>query len=130
MTIERNRIPVFTGIGILVSIFAMVILIGMMRGKVEPVDPSAARAAERAEALKQLQATNSVQLTQYAVLDAGKDVVRLPIDRAMQILVQEWQNPEAGREQLIARLKRVIPPAPAAPAEAAPRPPEQPSPFE
>jgi hypothetical protein len=37
-------------------------------------------------------------------------VVRLPVARAMELTVQEWQQPRAARSNLLFRLQRAAPP--------------------
>ena len=47
------------------------------------------RAQKRMERLKALHEENQKELTAYAWLDKGKDVARIPIDRAMDLTVAE-----------------------------------------
>jgi hypothetical protein len=58
----------------------------------------------------------------YEVLDKTKGFVRLPIDRAMELTVEEYKNPAAARTNLVARADKAGAPAP--------KPPEAPSKFE
>ena len=81
-----------------------------------------ARAAERAQKLKELRAEELTGLTEVGWIDQAKGTVRLPIDSAIQIELQEWQNPAEGRAKLIARVEK----ANAVPPKA----PEKPSQFE
>jgi hypothetical protein len=81
---------------------------------------------EQAEARRKNLAASQAEATQalknYAWQDQGKGLVRLPIDRAMELSLQEWQNPQAARSNLISRVEKATAPAPKAP--------EKPSEFE
>ena len=81
-----------------------------------------ARAAERAQKLKELRADEMTGLHEVGWIDQAKGTVRLPIDDAIQLELQEWQNPAQGRARLIARVEK----ANAVPPKA----PEKPSQFE
>ena len=91
------------------------------RVQADPID--GVRAQERSEALEQLTSSAQEQLENYAYLDEANGRVRMPIRRAMEIVVEEWQDPAAGRSNLVALWKRFNPPPPAPP-------PEEPSEFE
>ena len=43
----------------------------------------------------------------------GKGIVRLPVQRAVELTLQEWQNPGAARSNLISRVEKAtaLPPA-------------------
>jgi len=55
-------------------------------------------------------------------VNKDKGIVRLPIQRAVELTLQEWQNPAAARSNLISRVDK----ATAVPPKA----PEKPNPFE
>lgn len=80
------------------------------------------RAALRRKNLAELRAANTEALNHYDWIDQTRGIVRLPIDQAMKLTVQEWQNPAAGRSNLIARVGKATAPLPKAP--------EKPSQFE
>ncbi len=71
----------------------------------EPVDQT--RIAERRKALAELNAQAKDALENYAWIDKTKGLVRLPVARAMELTVNEWQNPAAGRSNLLWRLEMV-----------------------
>lgn len=57
--------------------------------------------------------TNEVgELNNAGWIDKDRGVVRLPIDTAMQMAAQAWQNPAAARADLIARAQKAAAPAP------------------
>ncbi|MEO7299825.1 MAG: hypothetical protein ABI042_14755 [Verrucomicrobiota bacterium] len=80
------------------------------------------RAEERRKNLINVRAETDQALKNYAWQDQGKGLVRLPIERAMEVSLQEWQNPKAARSNLITRVEKATAPAPKAP--------EKPSEFE
>lgn len=81
----------------------------------KPADLSAARAAERRNNLAVLKQSNAEVLHSYGWVDQTKGVVRLPVERAVELTLQEWQNPAEGRKKLIARLDKANVPAPKPP---------------
>jgi hypothetical protein len=93
-----------------------------MRHYTQPAPLGADRAQERIKNLTELRAADYEAANNYAWKDQSKGLVRLPVDRAMELTLQEWQNPAAARSDLIARMEKATAPAPKAP--------EQPSEFE
>jgi len=81
-----------------------------------PIDTS--RYEERRKNLAELQAQAAHELDHYAYLDEAKGRIRLPIQRAMELCVEEWRNPAAGRSNLLRRVRSAFPPVP--PAEVKP----------
>ena len=97
-------------------------LVWKMRQYTTPAPLGAARAAERATALKELRAAEADALNNVGWVDLAKGVVRLPIAEAMKLVERKWQNPAQARADLIARVEK----ATALPPKA----PEKPSAFE
>ncbi len=97
-------------------------LVWKMRQYTTPAPLGAARAAERATALKELRAAEADALNNVGWVDPAKGVVRLPIAEAMKLVERKWQNPAQARADLIARVEK----ATALP----PKTPEKPSAFE
>jgi hypothetical protein len=98
-------------------------LVVLMRFYTRPTSVDAKRSDERRKASLDLRQSSQEQMNSYGFVDAPKGQVRLPIERAMELVVQEWKNPEAGRSNLLARVKHFNPPPP-------PAAPPPPSPFE
>ena len=69
-----------------------------------------------------IQAEDARALNSYEVIDAGKGLVRLKIDRAVELTIEEYKNPAAARTNLIARAEKASAPPP--------KEPEVPSKFE
>jgi hypothetical protein len=100
-------------VGIVGSLLIVAALVQLMKQYTRPEPLGQDRTAERYKNLTQQRETDSVQLNQYGWEDAGKGIVRLPIQRAIEIAVQEWKNPAAARSNLIlqAEKKTALPPA-------------------
>lgn len=65
---------------------------------------------QRKRNLADLNARNAELLDNYAWIDQNKGIVRLPIDRAIELTIREWQNPAEARSNLIARADFAAPP--------------------
>jgi hypothetical protein len=109
-------------LAILGTLLIMAGLVWLMRHYTQPAPLGADRAQERIKNLREMRAANFEALNNYAWQDQAKGLVRLPVARAMEITLQEWQNPAAARSNLIARMEKATAPAPKAP--------EKPSEFE
>ena len=122
MTLDRINRGSAAAVGFLLvgGIFAA-LAIGL---KVSQVTPAidADRGAERAKALAEIRAAEEKSLDSAAVIDVQRNIVRLPIDTAMQVAAQKWQNPSAARADLNARAEKA--------AAELPKAPEKPSAFE
>jgi hypothetical protein len=88
----------------------------------QPEPLGSQRAAERAKARAELTAAESEALDHVGWVDQTKGIVRLPIAVAMNLALEESQNPAQARKDLIARVDK----ATAVPPKA----PEKPSQFE
>ena len=109
---------------VIVALFmAMFELMGWSRETLQPAPIDGIRAGERAKALADLRKSSEDKLENYKLLDETKGQVRVPIRRAMELVVQEWAEPATGRAHLIAEYDRLNPPPP-------PPAPEKPSEFE
>lgn len=120
---EPNKSAPWTYVvAILGSLLVVWILVAAMRSYLQPEPLGAARAAERQKFLADLQASEEQILRNYAWQDQEKGFVRVPIDRAMDWAIQEFQNPAAARAKMIERVEEAnyVPPPP----------PEEPSIFE
>jgi len=72
------------------------------------------RAEERAKALAEIRNAEASALGETGWIDPTKGIVRLKIDDAMKLMEQDWQNPAAGRSNLLARVEKANPPPPPA----------------
>ncbi len=95
-----NERPVWhIGLGFLVASFLFAILVLAVRQAVWVPAIDADRAAERAKDLAETRAAEAQALNHPGWIDPSHGVVRLPIDVAMQMAAQEWQNPAVGADQ-------------------------------
>lgn len=86
-------------------------LIWVMYHVAPPPPVDSAHWADRKRNLAELNAQNLDLLENYGWMDQNKGVVRLPIDRAIELTIKEWQNPAAARSNLITRADFAAPPA-------------------
>ncbi|HXR47971.1 MAG TPA: hypothetical protein VN784_11090 [Candidatus Limnocylindrales bacterium] len=113
-----NERPVWhVGLGFLAASFLFAILVLVVRHSVCVPAIDANRAAERAKDLADIRATEVQMLDNLGWINPQRGIVRLPIDVAMQIAAQEWQNPAVARTNLIAREEKATAPAPVVPAK-------------
>ena len=68
------------------------------------------RAADRAKALAEIRIAEETTLTTAAVIDSKHGTVRLPIDTALTLAAQKWQNPSAARADLNDRAEKSVAP--------------------
>ncbi len=85
-----------------------------------PVDVK--RIEERKKFRSEVQTASAEALNTYGWQDQTKGILRIPIDRALELTVQEWQDPVAARTNLVSRAEKLAEPPPKAP--------EKPSEFE
>jgi hypothetical protein len=69
------------------------------------------RAEERIKARRELEAAFTAELNNRAALDKARGIERIPIQQAMEMVVRDWENPAAGRSNLLGRLQRASTPA-------------------
>jgi hypothetical protein len=101
-------------VAVVAIFFLMSGAIWLMYHYIRPGPVEETRWAERAKNLAELNAKNIEALENLGWVSQERGVVRLPITRAMELTVKEWQNPAAGRAGLIARMEKALPPMPAA----------------
>ena len=117
---EKVRITAYAA-GLLGAFLIMALLVAAMRHYTRPAPVGGNRAEERYKNLQELRAANAKILEGYDWQDQAKGAVRLPIERAMELVLQEWRNPAAARSNLDARVDKFFPPPP---PPAAPKPSE------
>jgi len=110
----KTRASVYV-IGVAATFLLVAGLVGLMRHYTQTPPLGQARMQERLKNLSEFRAANAVILDKYDWQDKGKDIVRLPIERAKELTLQEWQNPAAARSNLLARAAKAFAVAPKAP---------------
>lgn len=121
-TPSGKKIVGFYVVAILGAFLIMAALVAAIKNYSKPADLNAARSEERRKALAQIRNENSDALDNYAWQNQAKGIIRLPIERAMKLTIEEWQNPAAARSKLVSRAEVAGAPPP--------RPPEKPSQYE
>lgn len=105
------------------AFLVVALLVVAMKHYTAPAPLNASRSAERAAARKEVREAAEKTLSNAEVTDVLKGNVRLKIDRAMEITVEEYgKNPIGARTNLVARANKA--------AEPPPKPPEAPNKFE
>ena len=122
MNLEQINRGSGAAIGFLIAaVLFVAIAVGVkMTVTAPPVDED--RVLQFGKALAEIRASEEMSLTTAAVIDAQRGVVRLPIETAMQLAAEKWQNPSAARADLNARADKA--------AAELPKAPEKPSAFE
>ena len=121
MNTESNaRTPLWIyAIGVAGTFLIMAALVWVMYYFTRPADLTHTRGEERRKNLADLNAATREQSEGYAWIDEGKGLVRLPINHAVQLVVEKWPNSAALRSNLLERVDK-----------ATFRPPPPPNPFE
>ncbi len=102
-------------IGLIIGSVLFIALAAAVRFLTVVPDIDADAGTKRSETLVKIRATEFTNLNQVAWIDEPRGIVRLPIDTAIQIALQAWQDPAQARADLIAREKKATAPAPVAP---------------
>ena len=118
---DKARLAAYA-IGILGTFLIVSLLVLALRHYAQPAPVGASRVEERYRFLQDQRAADAKAANEYDWVDKDKGIVRLPIQRAVELTLQEWQNPAAARSNLISRVDK----ATAVPPKA----PEKPNPFE
>lgn len=112
---EIGKVTVYS-VAILATLLIGYILVHAMRAYVQTQPVNANRAAERAAGLAEVRANAEKELHGDPVyLNKNNGVVRLPIDRAMQLVVENGKNPASFRTNLMARVEKASAPPPKQP---------------
>lgn len=91
----------------------------LVAARTRPPGVDQVRAELRRKNLAEMRAENHLATTTYDWVDKAKGIVRLPTARALELTLQFWQDPAAGRSNLLARLDK-----------ATAKPPEKPNQYE
>jgi hypothetical protein len=114
---EVGKVTVYA-VAILAVLLIGYILVHAMRAYVATPAVNANRASERSAGLAEVRATAEKELHGDSVyINKPNNVVRLPIDRAMQLVVEGGKNPQAFRSNFLARLEKASAPPPKPPSQ-------------
>jgi hypothetical protein len=98
------------GFAIASVIFIVFAVIVKLSATVPAIDAN--RAATISQALYEIRTNEVASLNSAGWVDRDRGIVRLPIDMAIQITAQKWQDPAGARADLIARSKKATAPLP------------------
>lgn len=87
--------------------------------RTQPAGVDLARAKLRFQYLAEVQAEAHKFQTTSEVLDKAKGIYRIPITNAVEVMLRLWQDPAAGRSNLLSRIDK-----------ATAKPPEKPNEYE
>jgi hypothetical protein len=102
-------------LGLLGTFLVMAFLVALLRHYTAAPSLSENRAAERMKIKQDFDAANEPLIDKYDWQDKDKGIVRVPIARAKELVLQEWQDPVAARSNLMARAAKAFAPAPKPP---------------
>jgi hypothetical protein len=102
-------------LAILGTFLVMALLVALMRHYTAAPSLSEDRAAERMKILADFKAANAPLLDKYDWQDKDKGIVRIPVDRAKELVLEEWQNPAVAHSNLMERAAKAFAPAPKPP---------------
>ncbi len=101
-------------LGLLGAFLIVALLVRLMQSYTTAPSISATRAAERMQILSDFKTANAPYLDKdkYDWQDQAKGFVRIPIERAKELVLEQWQDPMTARSNLIARAAKqfAIPP--------------------
>lgn len=112
---------VATVVGILGALLVIAGMVAVVQHYAAPLPIGVEKAELRAKNLREIRSYASNELTGYKA-GAVPALAQIPVEAALKVMELEWQNPAAGRSNLLARLK-IANPVPV-------KVPEKPSAFE
>jgi hypothetical protein len=122
MTLERINRGSGAAVGFLVAIGLFVAVAVGVKFSLQSPPIDEGRVSQFGKNLAELRAAEETSLATAGVIDAQRGVVRLPVETAMKLAAEKWQNPSAARADLNARADKA--------AAELPKAPEKPSAFE
>src|SRR5271168_4192832 len=106
---RNTRLGVYA-LGLAGALLVMAGLVWLMRHYTEAPSVFAERSAERIQIKADFDAANAPLVENYDWQDQTRGIVRVPLERAKELMLEEWQNPAAGRSNLIARAAKAFAP--------------------
>ena len=107
---NNEKIVWHFGVNFVVACFLFVALVAVARFSVHVPAIDADRAAVRSKDLAEIRSAEATALTTPGWVDKDRNIVRLPIDTALQIYAGE--SPAAARADLISRAEKAAAPLP------------------
>jgi hypothetical protein len=94
---EKSIWPMFTGAIVLFALFALGVVWMLRSGDPASYDEEAIRAKERYDILAKIEEENKALITGYGWADQAKGTVRIPLDRAMELVVAKLATQDEPR---------------------------------
>jgi hypothetical protein len=111
---QKTRVGAYV-VAILGTFLLVGWLVWLMRSYTETPSPFATRSEERMKILSDFKAANAPLVEKYDWQDQPKGFVRIPIERAKELILEEWQDPAAGHFILMTRAAKEFAPPPKVP---------------
>ena len=111
---QKTRVGAYVA-GFLGTFLIVALLVHLMQFYTQAPSIAATRAAERMQIMTDFKAVNGPLIEKYDWQDQAKGFVRVPIERAKELILQEWQDPVAARSNLMARAAKEFAVPPKAP---------------
>ncbi len=111
---QKTRLGAYV-VGLLGTFLIVALLVHFMQTYTQAPSIAATRAVERMQILSDFKGANDPLLEKYDWQDQAKGFVRVPIERAKELILQEWQDPVAARSNLMARAAKEFAVPPKAP---------------
>jgi hypothetical protein len=102
-------------VGFVIVSFIFLVLVAIAKHSVQVPAVDADRTGTIASQLMMIRSNEVVSLNNPGWVDKTRGIVRLPLDTALQLTVEEWQNPAQARADLLARSKKATAPVAVAP---------------
>jgi hypothetical protein len=99
-------------LAIVAAFLLMAFLVRQMTKLAQPPPVGAERAIARARDNAAIRAEGATALQSWGYVDPSRGVVRLPIEEAIKLTVQGYQNPAAYRTNVLARVEKASAPPP------------------
>lgn len=88
-------------VAVAAALLIMKFTVDRVRQYTTPAVLGAERAAEREAARNEVEAAAARLMTSYGWVDKDRQVVHVPVDRGVELMLSEWQNPGEGRKKLL-----------------------------
>ena len=99
-------------VAILGAFLFVAALVWVMQRYTKPAPVDQGRVQERKKYQAEIRAAEMEALHNYAWQDQSKGLVRLTIERAKELTLQEYKNPAAARSNAMARAQKAFAPPP------------------
>jgi hypothetical protein len=110
MTPEQANRASGAAVGFLIAVVLFAGIAAVAKVSLCPPAIDADAAANRYKALAEIRIAEEKSLTTSGVIDGQRGIVRLPIEDAIKLAAQKWQNPAAARADLNARAEKAAAP--------------------